>query len=68
MNQEKISEKLALQVAQLTYDKAALETLNEELQSRIEQLSSTEQVQAERIQDLEQEVVALKKQDLEVTQ
>lgn len=63
MNQEKISEKLALQVAQLTYDKAALETLNEELQSRIEQLSSTEQVQ-----DLEQEVVALKKQDLEVTQ
>ena len=37
---EKISQKLALQVAQLSYDKAALETQNEELQARAMELEA----------------------------
>lgn len=37
---EKISQKLALQVAQLSYDKATLETQNEELQARVMELEA----------------------------
>lgn len=40
MNEEKIKQKLALQIAQLNYDKVVLEVQNEELKAKISQLEN----------------------------
>lgn len=65
--EEIIKTKLALNIAQLSLDKATLAAQNESLQETINQQSANEQIQAERIHELEKEVADLKLQLADVT-
>ncbi|MGU7923402.1 hypothetical protein ACS6ZF_02345 [Streptococcus suis] len=55
-----IKSKLAINIAQLSLDKATLEAQNESLQATVDQQANTEQTLANRIHELEAENANLK--------
>lgn len=55
-----IKSKLAINIAQLSLDKATLEAQNESLQATVDQQANTEQTLTNRVQELEAENVNLK--------
>lgn len=57
---EQIKSKLAINIAQLSLDKATLEAQNESLQATVNQQTNTEQTLTNRIQELEAENANLK--------
>ncbi|HEM3544390.1 hypothetical protein [Streptococcus suis] len=57
---EQIKSKLAINIAQLSLDKATLEAQNESLQATVSQQANTEQTLTNRIQELETENANLK--------
>ncbi|HFI0853349.1 hypothetical protein HO913_00305 [Streptococcus suis] len=58
--EEVIKSKLAINIAQLSLDKATLEAQNESLQATVDQQANTEQALTNRIHELEAENANLK--------